>query len=216
MNIISNIFSRRNNLKYSYGYKNHRNDYYRQHNRIISNRVLSNLFLKSRKFDIQFNTSADITPLNLKFGTYYYEVIGELGKPRFEINQGIGKNHMVLFYRKNIGDYNFISQLHFYANQLVYVKSDFDYLSHGEDCRIAILHSLFHKYSIQSDYEFSKDIIIKDADNNIISISDGGKISLQYYAGNEEIVNSILDLNIKNISLAKKTELEFSLMQTVV
>lgn len=216
MNIISNIFSRRKHLKHSYGYKHHRDDYYNQHNRIISNRVLSNLFVKSSKFDAQNNTPKDISPLNLQLGSYYYEVIHELGKPRFEINKGIGRNHTVLFYRKNIGDYKFLSQLHFYSNQLVYVKSDFDYLSYGTECRIAILRSLFNKYSIISDYEFSKDIIIKDAANNIITISDGGKISLQYYTGNEEIVNSILDLNIKNISLSKHTELEYTLIQSVV
>lgn len=216
MSIISKFFSIKRSIKHSHGYKHHRNDYYKQHNRIISNRVLSNLFIKARKFDIQFNTSTEITPLKLKFGIYYYEVIRELGKPRFEINQDIGNKHRVLFYRKNISDYNFLSQLHFYANQLVFVKSDFDYLSHGADGRRSILRSLFQKYSIISNYEFSKNIVIKDADNNIVTISDVGKISLQYFAGNEMIVNSILDLNIKNISLAKKTELELALIQSVV
>lgn len=216
MNIISNFFLKRDNFKYGYGYKNNRDDYYKQHNYILSNRLMSNLFVKSINLDIKFNTNADITPLNLKFGTYYYEIIRELGKPRYEINQGIGKNHTVLFYRKNIGDYNFLSQLHFYANQLIYVKSDFDYLRHGKDCRTAILSSLFHKYSIRCDYDFSNDIVIQDSDNNIITISDFGKISLQYFSGDEEMVNNIIDINIKNLSLAKKTEQEFVLMQSVV
>jgi hypothetical protein len=216
MKIISNIFSKGRQTKYFYGYKQNRANYYKQHNRVVSNRVLGNLFVKATNLEIQSVVIEKISPLNIELGSYYHEVLIAIEDYRFELNKGIGQHHKVIFCRKKIGSYKFLTQLHFYRNQLVYVKSDFDYLTIGNNSRTLLLNSLFNKYSIEGDYKMKKDIVLADRENNIMTILDNGKITLQYFAGDNELVDSLLSLNrLRGANLNKQKE-EYALIQSVV
>ncbi len=198
---LFNGFLIKNSLsKGYYGYRNQRLDYYKQHNRASSNKALSNIFSNLHKLDTQFDVKNQIRPHNIEMGSYYYEVIHELGKPRFEISSKIGKNHKVSFYRKKIGGYNFLTQLHFYKNQLVYAKLDFEYLTYGVSCRNTILNSLFEKYSINQDISIRNDVLLKDFDNNTLKISDSGKITLEYFCGDNNLINNILDMQVNIVT----------------
>jgi ArsR family metal-binding transcriptional regulator len=98
----------------------------------------------------------------------------------------------------------------------VYVKSDFDYLSIGNNSRTLLLNSLFNKYSVEGDYKMEKDIVLADRENNIMTILDNGKITLQYFTGDNELVDSLLSLNrLRGANLNKQKE-EYALIQSVV
>jgi len=216
MTIISTLFLKRKPYLKNYSYKHDKANYYRQHNYIVNNRVLGDIFNNAKKMKIQYKVSVPITPLNIKLGTYYYGVLEFLENPKFEIKRGIGEHHEVLFYRKRIGTYKFLSQLHFYRNQLVYVKSDFDYLACGNNTRNLLLNLLFKKYSIDADYKLEKDVVLADNDGNILVIMDNGKISLRYYISDKELVNEIFKLSKSKIYKQSNNQEENILLQKVV
>jgi hypothetical protein len=138
-------------------------------------------------------------PLGQNLGVAKAVTRRNLGKANYEILNGQGINRQIIFYRQRLGKISLLSQLHFYKDTLIYVKSSFDYLSYGNELRQKVLLTIAEKYNIDL-IEMSKiESVFADIESNRMRISDNGRINIEYFFGDDFLVKDLdLKANLAN------------------
>ncbi|MEL6535111.1 MAG: hypothetical protein AAFQ98_06850 [Bacteroidota bacterium] len=108
------------------------------------------------------------------------EVIASSGSPAFLLNNTHQiTDHVVAFYRKDMGPYLMASQYHFFKGRLAYVESRFLAKGRQEHSTQEILQKIVRRYAgaAGSDHAY------QDGEGNRLWVEDGEQLVLHYLSG---------------------------------
>ncbi|HAA13583.1 MAG TPA: hypothetical protein DCE41_18570 [Cytophagales bacterium] len=115
------------------------------------------------------------------------EVIVSLGSPAFLLNNSHQiTDHMVAFYRKDMGPYLRASQYHFFKGRLAYVESRFLAKGKQEHTTQEVLQKIVRRYAGAS----GQDHAYQDGDSNRLWVEDGEQLVLHYLSGDAALKSS--------------------------
>jgi hypothetical protein len=135
-------------------------------------------------------------PFDVPFETTLSEAIKLCGEPNYSIDNSVrieGCN--VIFYKKKIGNIKLTTQLHFFNDKLFLVKTDFSNTHSNSSIHGKITNLTLKKYLDSDITTPDKQVIVKDQNNNYLTI-DLLSVNpfIVYVSGSQNLVSKILDI----------------------